>query len=87
MAYIPREYPNYCKECKYYDPNYGCNHPLGEERTLCLVMQANVPQKGRKISDCTTCLYEYQCDWAEAEAGECSHYRPDLEAKEEENGE
>lgn len=75
MAYIPHEWPNYCKGCKYYDPNYGCNQPLGEERTLCLVMQANIPQKGRKISDCTTCIYEYQCDWAEAEAGECSHYR------------
>lgn len=39
------------------------------------------------MTDCTTCIYEYQCDWAEAEAGDCSHYRPDLEAKEKENGE
>ena len=31
--------------------------------------------------ECISCLYEYQCDWAEAEAGECSHYRPDPDHK------
>ena len=35
--------------------------------------------------ECISCLYEHQCDWAEAEAGECSHYRPDLEHKEAED--
>ena len=29
------------------------------------------------MMDCTLCLYEYQCDWAEAENGQCSHYRPE----------
>lgn len=29
------------------------------------------------MGDCTTCMYEYVCDWAEA--GHCDHYRPDLE--------
>ena len=35
--------------------------------------------------DCTSCMYEYMCDWTEAEASECSHYRPDLEHKEAQN--
>lgn len=30
--------------------------------------------------DCTTCMYEYVCNWAEA--GYCSNYRPDLEQEE-----
>lgn len=30
--------------------------------------------------ECISCLYEYQCDWAEA--GHCSHYRPDPDHKE-----
>lgn len=33
--------------------------------------------------ECISCLYKLQCDWAEA--GECSHYRPDLEHKEAED--
>ena len=35
--------------------------------------------------DCTSCMYEYMCDWTEAEASECSHYRPDSEHKEAED--
>ena len=31
--------------------------------------------------DCISCLYEYQCDWTEAEVGKCSHYRPEPENK------
>lgn len=27
--------------------------------------------------DCTSCMYEYMCDWTEAESGPCSHYRPE----------
>lgn len=27
--------------------------------------------------ECISCLYELQCDWTEAEAGKCSHYRPE----------
>lgn len=35
------------------------------------------------MGDCTTCMYEYVCDWAEA--GHCDHYRPDLENEEAED--
>ena len=35
------------------------------------------------MGDCTTCMYEYVCNWAEA--GHCSHYRPDLEQEETED--
>ena len=34
------------------------------------------------MTECTTCLYEYQCDWAKAETGPCGHYRPDPDHKE-----
>ena len=34
------------------------------------------------MTECTTCLYEYQCDWAEAVPGPCGHYRPDPDHKE-----
>ena len=30
--------------------------------------------------DCTTCMYEYVCNWAEA--GHCGQYKPDLEQEE-----
>lgn len=33
--------------------------------------------------ECISCLYEYQCDWAEA--GHCSHYRPELETENEQS--
>lgn len=29
--------------------------------------------------ECISCLYECQCDWAEA--GKCSHYRPEPDCK------
>lgn len=32
--------------------------------------------------DCTSCMYEYTCDWADA--GDCDQYRPDLEQEEKE---
>ncbi len=35
--------------------------------------------------DCTTCTYEYTCDWSMAEAGSCEHYRPDLDHEEAED--
>ena len=35
------------------------------------------------MEDCTTCMYKYVCNWAEA--GHCSHYRPDLEQEEAED--
>lgn len=31
--------------------------------------------------DCTECIYEYSCDWEEAESGKCKHYRPDIDHK------
>lgn len=27
--------------------------------------------------ECISCLYELQCDWTEAEAEPCGHYRPE----------
>ena len=33
--------------------------------------------------DCTTCMYEYVCNWAEA--GHCGQYKPDLEQEEAED--
>ena len=35
------------------------------------------------MEDCTTCMYKYVCNWAEA--GHCSQYRPDLEQEEAED--
>ena len=38
---------------------------------------------GEIIMECTTCMYEYVCNWAED--GHCDHYRPDLEQEEAED--
>lgn len=35
------------------------------------------------MKDCTTCNYEYRCDWSKNTNGDCPDYRPDIDALDE----
>ena len=71
--------------CGYETCSSGCAW-YAEQGCLNAYAEAKLTFKGGiETMDCTSCMYEYMCDWTEAEASECSHYRPDLEHKETED--
>ena len=41
----------------------------------------------KKEHKCSTCLYEYRCDWSENKDGACKHYIADADNKEEQREE